>query len=66
MQSPLIVMDRWQTRDRKRLKKTKARKIDSQYTERGQGKDSDTKKREAQFRKALSDLGEELMDMLNN
>ena len=48
------------------MKKSKAKKIDSQYRERGQGKDSDIKKREAQFRKNLSDLGDELMDMLNS
>lgn len=66
MQNFLIVMDKWQTRDRKRMKKGRAKKIDSQYRERGQGKDSDIKKREAQFRKNLSDLGDELMDMLND
>jgi hypothetical protein len=57
---------KWLNRDRKRSKKTTARRIDSQYRERGQGKDSDQKKRDAQFRKNLSNLAEELTDMLNN
>ena len=58
-------MSRWLNRDRKRHKKSSARKIDAQYRERGRGKDSDIKKRDDQFRKNLSELGDELMDMLN-
>ena len=59
-------MSKWSNRDRKRSKKTTARRIDSQYREKGQGKDSDQKKRDAQFRKSLENLVEELTDMLNN
>ena len=59
-------MSKWLNRDRKRSKKTTARRIDSQYREKGQGKDSDQKKRDAQFRKSLDTLSEELADMLNN
>tara|TARA_Y100001951_G_C11191725_1_gene211949 strand:- start:211 stop:390 length:180 start_codon:yes stop_codon:yes gene_type:complete len=59
-------MSKWLNRDRKRSKKTTARRIDSQYREKGQGKDSDQKKRDAQFRKSLDTLAEELADMLNN
>ena len=59
-------MSKWLNRDGKRSKKTTARRIDSQYREKGQGKDSDQKKRDAQFRKSLDTLAEELADMLNN
>ena len=59
-------MSKWLNRDRKKYKKANARRIDSQYRERGKGKDSDQKKRDAQFRKNLSDLSDELTDMLNN
>ena len=58
-------MSKWLNRDRKRYKKNTARRIDSQYRERGKGKDSDAKKKDAVFRKSLSDLGDELTDMLN-
>ena len=58
--------NKWLNRDRKMSKKTTARRIDSQYRERGQGKDSDQKKRDAQFRKNLATLAEELTDMLND
>jgi len=59
-------MDKWLSRDRKRVRKQVARKLDSHHKEKGQGKDSEAKKKDAQFRKNLSDLGDELMDMLNN
>jgi|TARA_R110002110_G_scaffold130759_4_gene311236 hypothetical protein len=59
-------MGKWLDRERKKLKKTVARKIDSSYTERGQGKDSAQKKKDDQFRKSLSEWGDELMEMLNN
>lgn len=58
-------MSKWLNRDRKRSKKTTARRIDSQYSEKGQGKDSDQKKRDAQFRKNLTKLADDLTDMLN-
>lgn len=57
-------MNRWVNRDRKRLKKTKARRIDNQYRERGKGKDSNQDKKEDQFRKSLSDLRDDLTDLL--
>jgi|TARA_R110000824_G_scaffold398554_1_gene602713 hypothetical protein len=59
-------MGKWLDRERKKLKKTTARKIDSSYRERGQGKDSAQKKKDAQFRKSLSEWSDELMEMLNN
>ena len=59
-------MDKWITRDRKRIKKQTAKKLDNQYKEKSQGKDSDQNRREAQFRKHLSDFGDELIDMLND
>ena len=59
-------MGKWLDRERKKLKKTTARKIDSSYRERGQGKDSAQKKKDDQFRKSLSEWGDELMEMLNN
>ena len=59
-------MDRWTSRDRKRIKKKVAKKLDSHHKEKGQGKASDQKKKEAQFRKSLSELGDELSEMLNN
>ena len=58
-------MSKWIHRDRKRVKKSTARKIDASYKERGQGKDSSQKKKDAQFRKSLSDFADELTDMLN-
>ena len=58
-------MSKWLNRERKRHKKSSARRIDAQYKERGRGKDSDAKKKDDVFRKSLSDLGDELMDMLN-
>ena len=57
-------MNRWVNRDRKRLKKTKARRIDNQYREKGKGKDSNQEKKEDQFRKSLSDLRDDLTDLL--
>ena len=59
-----IGMNKWQARDKKRLKKKLAKKLDSWHKDKGKGKDSVEKKKEAQFRKSLSDLGDELMDML--
>ena len=58
-------MGSWVNRERKRTKKSTNRKIDSQYKERGKGKDSSQKKKDDQFRKTLSEMGDELMDMLN-
>ena len=55
-------MNKWQARDKKRVKKKLAKKLDSWHKDKG--KDSVEKKKEAQFRKSLSDLGDELMDML--
>ena len=59
-------MGKWLDRERKKFKKTAARKIDSSYRERGQGKDSAQKKKDDQFRKSLSEWSDELMEMLNN
>lgn len=58
-------MNKWQNRDRKREKKRLVKKLDSQHKDRGRGKDSVQKKKEAQFRKSLSDLADELMSTLN-
>ena len=58
-------MNKWQNRDRKREKKRLVKKLDSQHKDRGRGKDSLQKKKEAQFRKSLSDLADELMSTLN-
>lgn len=59
-------MNRWMNRDRKKLKKHRAKKIDNQYRERGQGKDSNHEKREDQFRKNLAELRDNLTDMLGS
>ena len=61
----LFMSSKWIDRDRKKNKKSSAKKINAHYREKGKGKDSDQKKKDAQFRKSLSDLGDELMDMLN-
>ena len=58
-------MNKWQNRDRKREKKRLVKKLDSQHKDRGRGKDSVQNKKEAQFRKSLSDLADELMSTLN-
>jgi len=58
-------MNKWQNRDRKQEKKRLVKKLDSQHKDRGRGKDSVQKKKEAQFRKSLSDLADELMSTLN-
>tara|TARA_B100000949_G_C14245265_1_gene435504 strand:+ start:915 stop:1109 length:195 start_codon:yes stop_codon:yes gene_type:complete len=58
-------MNKWQNRDRKREKKRLAKKLDSQHKDRSKGKDSIQKKKEAQFRKSLSEFADELMNTLN-
>ena len=60
------IVDKWTNRDRKRLKKKVAKKLDGWHKEKGKAKDSDEKKKNAVFRKNLTALGEELTDMLNN
>ena len=59
-------MTKWVNRDRKKLRKHKARRIDNQYKERGKGKDSNKEKEEDQFRKNLADLREDLTEMLGD
>ena len=58
-------MNKWQNRDRKREKKRLVKKLDSQHKDRGRGKESVQKKKEAQFRKSLSEFTDELMSTLN-
>ena len=66
MRTYRVDMTKWVNRDRKKLKKRKARRIDNQYKERGQGKDSNKEKREDQFRKNLADLRDDLAEILGD